>query len=88
MKTEKQLRNYTLKIFHSQKVERAETKSIVRFLRRARLIKWQDTAFKVYLRVSYGTIIDGWEKRVTSYNDGTYTNKKDFDLALNAFLEK
>lgn len=83
-----QARNYTLKIFSGQKVDRVETKSIVRFLRRVRLIKWQDSTIKVYLRISYGNMIDVWGKRVTAYNNGTYTNKKDFDLALNAFLEK
>jgi len=72
--------NYTLKISHGQKVERYRTKSLRRFLRHIRTIKWEDSTFqKVYLKVYYGKKQD---------NDGIYINKKDFELALNAFLEK
>ena len=83
----KNKRNYTLKIFHGQKVERYETHSIIRFLRKTRTIKWLDSMVKVYVKVYYGMDKDVFDRKSHFYNDGTYTNKKDFDFALNAFLE-
>lgn len=82
------MRNYTLKIFHGQKEERVETKSIVRFLRRVRLINWSESNLRVYIRVSYGKQKDNYGKLTTFYNNGDFTNRQDFELALNAFLEK
>ncbi len=81
-------RNYTLKIFHGQKVERYRTKSLRRFLRHARTIKWEDKPTKVYLKVSYEKFPDHRGKLTTFFNDGIYTNEKDFNLALKAFLEE
>ncbi len=87
MKYKNTKRNYLLKIIHGQKVERYETKSLRRFLNHTRTINWKDSPCRVYLRVSYGKKEDVFGKQATFYNDGTYENKEDFNLALEAFLE-
>ncbi len=76
-------RNYTVVI----NGKRYESSHIRRFLNHVRTIKWQVGHPKVYLRVSYGMQKDNFGKNRTFYNDGDYDNKKDFDLALKAFLE-
>ncbi|MFZ5366497.1 MAG: hypothetical protein ACOZBZ_04405 [Patescibacteria group bacterium] len=71
--------NFTFRVIKNGKlVERYETHSIRRFYTKIRRINWQNRPLKVYLRVSYGG---------GSYNDGEYTNKKDFNQVLSAFLE-
>ena len=83
MKIKNRIRNYLIRV----NGHKYETKSIVRFLRHVRTIKWSKSKIKVYLRVSYGKQKNISNSFVTFYNDGTYTNEKDFNLALNAFLE-
>lgn len=82
MKSKKGSNNYLVKVNGN----RYETTSIRRFLNHVRTIKWgKDTL--AYLRVSYGKDKDNYGKWQNFYNDGDYTNKKDFTQALNAFLE-
>lgn len=81
-------RNYLLKVFYGQKVERYETHSIRRFYNHARTIKWKNKPIKVYLRISYGKQLTLGGKLENFWNDGKYTNKEDFELALNAFLRE
>ena len=69
-------------------VQRIETHSLRRFMHKVKLIKWEETNLRVYLRVSYGKHKDYKNTLVTFYNDGFYAKKSDFDLALKAFLEK
>lgn len=76
--------NYTLKIFHGQKVERYRTKSLRRFLRYIRTINWQNKGIKVYLRVSYRKKLDVIGRY---YNDGWYESETDLWLAFDAFRE-
>ena len=72
------MRNYTLKVFKDDReVQRVETHNLSLFTRKSRLINWLESNLEVYLRVSEG-----------SFNDGTYQNKKDFEIALKAFMEK
>lgn len=68
------------------KDQRVETTSKRRFLPYVRTINWQN-AIPVYLRVSYGRQVDGHGKSQAMYNDGIYTNKQEFDMALKAFME-
>lgn len=84
----KQRRNFTLKIYQAQGVQRYETSSLRRFLNQTRTINWQNGIKKVYVRVSYGKFIDQSGKLTTFHNDGEYDNFQDFQLALEAFLEK
>lgn len=75
-------RNYTI----NANGVRYESKSMRRFLRHVRTIKWKETTLAT-LRVSYGTGKDVFGKEVTFNNEGEYTNKKDFEQALTAFME-
>ena len=81
------MKQYALRIKTPKGVKRRTTKSRRRFLYYTRLIPWQIKDLKVYLKVSDGLQKDHRGKMVEFYNDGDYINKKDFDLALNAFLE-
>ena len=54
-----------------------ETKYLRRFLNHVKTIDWKRNP-EIYLRVSYG---DGW------FNEGDYTDKKEFKLAMEAFIE-
>lgn len=73
-------RNFTLRVRNQDKeVSYIKTHSIRRFLPKTRLINWENKTLDVYLRVSYGK---GF------FNSGTYNNKKDFEMALAAFLEE
>jgi hypothetical protein len=75
-------RNYLVKV----NGERYETISIRRFLNHVRTIKWEKHP-SVYLRVSYGMKPDVFGKMQTFYNDGNYTDSKEFVIALQAFFE-
>lgn len=86
--SKKQKRNFTLKVYKVQGVQRYETSSLRRFLNQTRTIKWQNGVKKVYVRVSYGKFIDQLGKMTTFHNDGEYDNPQDFELAVTAFLEK
>ena len=70
---------FTLKVTkHGVVVQVVRTHSIRRFLKNIRTIKWQDRDIKAYLRVNYGK---GF------YNNGEYSNEKEFWLAVQAFTE-
>jgi len=84
----KQKRNFTLKIFGSQGVQRYETASLRRFHNHTGRIIWQNGVKKVYVRVSYGKFIDQSGKMTTFFNDGEYDNQQDFELVVRAFLEE
>ena len=84
----KQKRNFTLKVFSGQGIQRYETSSLRRFLNQTRTINWQNGIKKVYVRVSYGKFIDQSGKLTTFHNDGEYDNPQDFELSVTAFLEK
>jgi len=62
------------------------THSLRVFLDRTRLYKWQKSMFKVYLKVGYGKQEDYFGKIMPFSNEGTYTDKKDFAMAANAFI--
>jgi hypothetical protein len=80
LKDNKIKRNLTLKVIRNgQTVQRCQTRSKRRFYNSVSRINWRDTPLKVVLRVNYG---DGF------FNEGEYISKRDFDLALKAFLEK
>lgn len=81
-------RNYTIKIVYPNgKVYRHEKRSRRAFLNKVATINWEKHPL-VYLRVSYGMDTDAFGIKQTFYNDGDYDNKKDFSLALQAFIEK
>lgn len=84
----KQKRNFTLKVYGSQGVQRYETSSLRRFHNHTGRIIWQNGVKKVYVRVSYGKFIDQSGKLTTFHNDGEYDNQRDFELAVATFLEK
>jgi len=86
--SKKQKRNFTLKVFGGQGVQRYETSSLRRFLNQTRTINWQNGIKKVYVRVSYGKFIDQSGKMTTFFNDGEYDNQQDFELVVRAFLEE
>lgn len=80
------MKNYLLKLFKGQKVERYETRSIRRFYNHIRTIKWQDGIIKVYLRVSEGKHPELHGRLTTYYNDATCYNPKELLETFNAFL--
>lgn len=84
----KQKRNFTLKVYGSQGVQRYETASLRRFHNHIGRIIWQNGVKKVYVRVSYGKFIDQSGKLTTFHNDGEYDNQRDFELAVATFLEE
>lgn len=69
-------------------IQRIWTHKKRRFLKKIRLIIWQDGDIKVYLKVYYGKGFDVWGKYTDFYNDGDYVKKKDLLLAFNAFTEE
>jgi hypothetical protein len=73
--------NYVIKI----NSVRYETSYKSRFLNHIRTINWRKSKIKIHLRVSYPELKK--EYGVTPFNSGTYTSKKDFELALAAFIE-
>lgn len=80
--------NYLFKVFINGKMtERYETKKLSRFLWKLRLINWQISGLRVYLRVSSGRSLENHGRLADFYNDGTYNNRPDFNQALAAFLE-
>ena len=79
--------NYILKVFKAKTMKRYESANRRRFLYYTRLINWKNGISKVYLKVIYGKDKDAYGKMIVFQNEGTYTNKKDFELALKAFLE-
>ena len=81
MKSKKGSNNYLVKGEHG----RYESSSIRRFFTHVGTIKWGNDP--IYLRVSYGQAIDNKGKVQTFFNDGEYTDKKEFTHALKAFLE-
>ena len=82
MKSKKGSSNYLVKA----NGQRYETTSIRRFLNHVRTIRWLKSTV-AHLRVSYGKDKDYKGHWQNFYNDGDYTNKQDFTLALKAFLE-
>ncbi len=70
--------SYTFKVFkNGQLIQRYDSSSLRRFRNHVGTIKFQNN-FEVYLKANYG---NGY------YNDGIYTNYKDFLLALYAFAD-
>ena len=69
-------------------IQKCSTHKLRRFIHRMKLINWQNTNLKIYLKISYGEFKNNTNKLQTFYNDGFYTNKQDYDLAFRAFLEK
>jgi hypothetical protein len=81
--------NYILRIYKKGKMcRRLETANKRRFFNQTGTIPWQNRCLKVYLKVIYGKFIDNFGKKTLFMNEGDYTNKKDFMLALKAFTEK
>jgi len=84
----KQQRKYSLKVsYNGQIIQRYQTRSVRRFLKKIRTINWEKLNIEVYVKVSYGKKKDVHGKLVTFYNDGVYDSKQDFIQAINAFLE-
>jgi len=80
--------NLSFKVTKDGKViDRYSTRSKRRFLNRVRTINWRDKPLKVYLRINYGKHLSNVGKIENFWNDGEYETKKDFWLALRAFLE-
>lgn len=80
--------NLSYKVIKNGKViDRYRTRSKRRFLYRARTINWKKKHLKVYLRVSYGKHLTNYGKLDNFWNDGEYRTKKEFWIALRAFLE-
>ena len=81
--------NYTIKVYKNSKVvQKLTTHKIRRFLKSLRLVKFEDEALSVYLKVGYGKFVDVYGRKSLFYNDGTYDNKEDLWWAFNAFTEK
>lgn len=54
-----------------------------------RLVNFHNRDFvSVYIKVSYGKQIDVFGKKINFYNDGTYTDEKEFNKAYQAFIEE
>ena len=88
MITKKNKPNFTFRVIKNGKVvERCQTHSKRRFYNRIRMINWQNSHFKVYLRVSYGKALTNFGKMENFYNDGEYETNKDLLEALTAFTE-
>lgn len=82
-------KNYTFHVIKREKtIRKCSTHFWRRFLNQIRQINWQNGGIKVYLRVYYGKFKDNSGKVRSFYNDGTYTNQKDFIQTLEAFMEK
>lgn len=80
--------NFTIKIkVNGKEVDRVETHSRRHFYNKIRTINWQNNDIFVYLRVNYGKRLSNKNKRENFWNDGEYTNEKDFFIAVKAFLE-
>ena len=77
---------YTKAVLNGKAVQMVRTHSLRVFLNRTRLFKWQKSNFEVYLKVGYGKKENVFGKMVNFCNEGTYTNKKDFAQAANAFI--
>jgi hypothetical protein len=81
--------NFTLKVFKNNKlVSKCQTHSTRRFLKKLRTINWKNFSPRVYLKVSYGKLLDNFGKLTNFVNEGEYTNKKDLWQAFEAFTEK
>lgn len=71
--------NYTLKVTHNnKKVVHLVTTKKKRFLCQTGTINWRKRNLEVYIKVYYNK---------GEWNEGIYTTRKEFDLALKAFLE-
>lgn len=68
-------------------IQRYQSRSKRRFYNRTGSINWQDGGIKVYLRVNYGKYLSNMGRIESFWNDGEYSNQRDFILALNAFTE-
>lgn len=80
---------FTIKIIQNGKIVRkVRTHKKRRFLKIIRLLNWQKSTFRAYLKVDYGKFTDVFGRLTNFYNDGEYENKEDFWLAFNAFAEK
>lgn len=80
---------FTVKAYENNRMTHImRTHKLRRFLKKIRSIKWQNSSIFVYLKVDYGKFIDNFGKRTTFYNDGEYTNKENFWMAFNAFMEE
>jgi hypothetical protein len=83
--------SFSYKIIKDGKtVSKCLTHSRRSFSQKIRTINWKEIKEKgelVYLRVNYGKLLDNFGKYSEFHNDGVYTDKESFYLALNAFLE-
>lgn len=86
IKEKPHIKSYVLTVFKGEVVQRHDTSRWRRFLYQTRMIPWQKGQIKAYLKVNYKE--DFFGKKIMFSNSGTYDNKKDFDLALKAFLEE
>ena len=83
--------SFSYKIIENGKtVSRCLTHSRRSFSQKVRTINWKEIEEKgqvVYLKVSYGKLLDNFGKYSEFHNDGDYTDKGSFCYALDAFLE-
>lgn len=80
---------FTIKIYQNSKIiKKVLTHKRNRFWRITRTINWENSMFTVYVAINYEKFLDNHGKYTMFYNDGEYTNREDFLLAINAFLEK
>ena len=80
---------FTIKIYQDHKlVTKVLTHKKRRFLKKIRSINWSDSLIKAHVKASDGYFPDNFGKSMEFYNDGDYTNKSDFWLAVDAFLEE
>lgn len=86
--TKKNKPNFTFRVIKNGKTTvTCQTHSKRRFYNRIRTINWRNRPLKVYLRIYYGKYLSNLGKIEPFWNDGYYESKKDFMLALNAFME-
>jgi len=79
---------WTIKIYNQDKlIARKEYHTLTGASKLSNKIKW-DKDTRVYLRVFYGKHLTNENKMAGFFNDGDYTNKEDYKLALDAFSEK
>lgn len=79
---------FAIKIYKNKSVaKRASTHKKRRFMKILRSIKWQDSMIEADVKVTYGRFPDHQGRLVNFYNDGSYDNKNEFWLAVDAFME-
>ena len=88
MKKNKKRLNLTFRVYKNGKeVNRCQTHSKRHFYNRIGTINWQNKPLEVYLRVYYRKALSNYNRIEPFWNEGVYNNRKDFFLALRAFLE-